>query len=385
MFYGNKMNVIDLTKNLVSCPSVTPEDSGAQDILKRLLEGAGFGCFSLPFGGGEKPKIENLFARFGEGGKHLCYAGHTDVVPAGDEGAWTYGAFHPHIEEGVLYGRGASDMKGSVAAFTCAAIDFVKSYPDFGGSISLLITGDEEAEAIHGTVKVLGWMKENNHLPDVALVGEPTNPDHIGQEIKIGRRGSLNGFIRVSGKQGHVAYQHKADNPLPRLIKLIDVLADYTFDEGNEFFDATNLEITTIDVANPATNVIPASGKASFNIRFNDMWSNDSLKAKITELLDSVGVPYDITFEGNAESFITKPDEWTALVQDVVKEISGHKPAYTTTGGTSDARFIVNYCPVVECGAVNATIHQVDEQTKVSDLEDLTRIYLRILEKYFGV
>lgn len=385
--YGNKsMSTLELTKQLIARPSVTPEDSGAQKLLKDHLSSAGFRCHDLPFGGENgEAKIENLFARFGSGGKHLCYAGHTDVVPAGDENAWTYGPFNPHIENGILYGRGASDMKGSVAAFACAASDFVAKYPDFGGSISMLITGDEEAEAINGTVKVLEWMKANNHIPDIAIVGEPTNPSHIGQEIKIGRRGSLNGYVSVEGKQGHVAYQQLADNPLPRLIKLLDALASHKFDEGNEFFLPTNLEITTIDVGNAATNVIPSHGKAVFNIRFNDYWNKKSLQDKIISLLDEVGEPYNIHFEGNAESFITKPSEWTALVQNVVEEISGHKPDYTTTGGTSDARFIVNYCPVVECGGINASIHQVDENAKVSDLEDLTRIYFRILEKFFAV
>lgn len=376
--------VIDLTQNLIACASVTPEDAGAQGALKSLLEAAGFTCHDLPFGD-ERYTVQNVFARLGRSGKHLCYAGHTDVVPAGDESAWTYGAFTPHIEDGILYGRGASDMKGSIAAFTMAAIDFIQAHPDFGGSISLLITGDEEAEAIHGTVKVLNWMDQNGHIPDVAIVGEPTNPQHIGQEIKIGRRGSLSGHLGVKGKQGHVAYQALADNPLPRLIKYLDALAGYTFDEGNEFFDATNLEITTIDVGNTASNVIPASGHASFNIRFNDNWNNESLREKITALLDAVGDDYEIEFEGNAESFITKPNEWTALVQSAVEELSGHKPAYTTTGGTSDARFIVNYCPVVECGAVNDTIHQINEHTKVADLENLSKIYMRILERYFDV
>lgn len=379
------MNVIDLSKALIECPSVTPKDEGAQGILSKNLNEAGFTCHNLPFGGGDKPKIENLFARIGNSGKHLCYAGHTDVVPAGDEAAWTYGPFKAHIENGILYGRGASDMKGSVAAFTCAAIDFVKEHPDFGGSISLLITGDEEAEAINGTVKVLEWMKENDQVPDVALVGEPTNPHHIGQEIKIGRRGSLNGYLTVKGRQGHVAYQKLADNPLPRMIKMLDILASYPFDKGNFYFLPTNLEITTIDVGNPASNVIPASGKATFNIRYNDHWSKATLMDKIKELLDATGYEYSIAFEGNAESFITKPNAWTALVKEAVSEISGKEPAYTTTGGTSDARFIVNYCPVVECGAVNASIHQVNENANVSDLEDLRRIYIRILEKYFGV
>lgn len=378
------METTQLTQTLIACPSVTPEDAGAQGVLKNLLEPAEFNCHDLPFGEGDK-RIENLFARYGSGGKHLCYGGHTDVVPPGPEEKWIYGPFNPMVEDGVLYGRGASDMKGSVAAFTCAALEFVKEHPDFGGSISLLITGDEEAEAINGTVKVLEWMKDNNHIPDVAIVGEPTNPEYIGQEIKIGRRGSLNGKIKVKGKQGHVAYQHLAHNPLPCLIKLCDVLASYEFDTGNEFFAATNLEITTIDVGNTATNIIPAEGQAVFNIRFNDNWNKQSLQDKITELLDKTGCAYEIEFEGNAESFITKPNDWTQLVQNVVEELSGHKPEYTTSGGTSDARFIVHYCPVVECGAINNSIHQINENTIVSDLEMLTEIYKRILERYFNV
>lgn len=380
------VDTLELTKALISCASVTPEDAGAQDILKKHLSASGFTCHDLPFGGeNQEALINNLFARIGDGGKHLCYAGHTDVVPAGAEDQWTYGPFIPHVQDGTLYGRGASDMKGSVAAFTVAACQFVKSYPHFGGSISLLITGDEEADAINGTAKVLEWMKDNDHIPDVALVGEPTNPDHIGQEIKIGRRGSLNGHITVRGKQGHVAYQQLADNPLPRLIKLLDTLAAYTFDEGNEFFLPTNLEITTIDVGNTATNVIPASGKASFNIRFNDNWSKTNLIKKITGILQTTGLDYDIAFEGNAESFITKPGEWSEIVAGAVENISGKRPAYTTTGGTSDARFIVNYCPVIECGAVNDSIHQINENAKVSDLLDLTQIYEDILKRYFRV
>lgn len=380
------INTLELAKALIACASVTPEDAGAQAVLKEQLSAAGFTCHDVPFGGENgEALIENLFARFGSGGKHLCYAGHSDVVPAGAADQWTYGAFTPYVQDGVLYGRGASDMKGSVAAFTVAACQFVKAYPEFGGSISLLITGDEEADAINGTVKVLAWMKEHGHNPDVALVGEPTNPDHIGQEIKIGRRGSLNGHITVKGKQGHVAYQQLADNPLPRLIKLLDALAAHNFDTGNEFFLPTNLEITTIDVGNSATNVIPASGKASFNIRYNDQWSKADLMAKVAELLDATGLDYEINFEGNAESFITKPGEWSEVVASAVESIADKRPAYTTTGGTSDARFIVDYCPVIECGAVNDSIHQVDENAKVSDLNDLTRIYEEILRRYFGV
>ena len=227
-------------------------------------------------------------------------------------------------------------------------------------------------------------MKENGHVPDVALVGEPTNPDELGQEIKIGRRGSLNGCLSVTGTQGHVAYQHLADNPLPRLIELLDALTSHQFDQGTEFFPPTNLEVTTIDVGNPATNVIPAAGRAEFNIRFNDQWSSNTLKEKILDLLNETGHPYEIEFEGNAESFITEPGAWSEIVRDAVQDVTGKAPEYTTNGGTSDARFVVNYCPVIECGAVNATIHQVDENTRVEDLENITKIYKRILDRYFG-
>jgi len=376
------MDVIKLTKKLIACPSVTPKDEGAQVLLAEFLASLGFECYLLPFGEGDE-HVPNLFARIGTDGPHLCYAGHTDVVPSGPEEQWTYGPFNPHIEDGVLYGRGASDMKGSVAAFAVAAAEYIKNNA-LKGSISLLITGDEEAAAINGTVRVLEWMKENNHIPDVALVGEPTNPDHLGQEIKIGRRGSLNALISVKGKQGHVAYPHLASNPLPALTHMMHVLSAHRFDEGSGFFPATNLEITTIDAGNPATNIIPESGRANINIRFNNKWTRKTLENKIHELLQSTGYSYDIEFEGNAESFITEPDAWTDIVRSAVTDITGKTPEYTTGGGTSDARFIVNYCPVVECGTINDSIHQIDENTRVSDLEDITKIYGRILERYFS-
>ena len=376
------MNTLDLTKKLIACPSVTPKDEGAQVLLAEFLENHGFECHHLPFGGGDE-QVPNLFARIGSDGPHFCYAGHTDVVPPGPESEWTFGPFNPEVKDGVLYGRGASDMKGSVAAFAVAASEYLSNH-DLKGSISLLITGDEEGVAVNGTVKVLEWMKEHGHVPDVCLVGEPTNPSALGQEIKIGRRGSLNGHLSVQGKQGHVAYQHLADNPMPRLIKLLDALAQHTFDEGNEFFPATNLEITTIDVGNPAVNVIPVSGQASFNVRFNDAWTSESLKAQITEILDSTGYEYEIEFEGNAESFITKPGDWSALVQNAVEDIAGRRPECTTSGGTSDARFIVKYCPVIECGPINESIHQIDENARVDDLDNITKIYVRILERYFA-
>jgi len=375
------VDVIALTKALIACPSVTPKDEGAQALLAKELETLGFECHHLSFGEGDA-RVENLFARLGTETPHICYAGHTDVVPAGHEEAWTHGAFNPVIEDGVLYGRGVSDMKGSVAAFVAAVAAYLADNKP-AGSISLLITGDEEGVAVNGTVKVLEWMAENGHTPDVCIVGEPTNPDHLGQEIKVGRRGSLNGTLTVSGAQGHVAYQHLADNPLPRLVKILDALASYTFDEGTEFFAPTNLEMTTIDVGNAAPNVIPARGMATFNVRFNDTWSKATLSHKIVEVIESVTENYAIEFEGNAESFITQPDGFAEIVRDAVAEISGKTPAYTTTGGTSDARFIVAHCPVIECGAVNNSIHQIDEHAKVSDLEDLTKIYERILVRYF--
>ena len=377
-------NVITLTQNLIACPSVTPEDAGAQAMLSAFLEEAGFTCHHLPFGkGGEY--VPNLFAHIGTGEKHLCYAGHTDVVPPGPADKWTYGAFTPTIKDGVLYGRGASDMKGSVAAFACAAARYIEKHgaPE-GGSISMLITGDEEGPAENGTIKVLEWMAANGHIPSVALVGEPTNPSELGQEIKIGRRGSLSGTLTVSGKQGHVAYPHLADNPMPRLIKMVDALCDYTFDKGTEFFAATNLEVTSIDVGNTASNVIPASGRAVFNIRFNDTWNGASLSTKLHDILKSVGGAYELSLHEGSESFMTKPGEWSETVSRAVAEITGKTPVLTTSGGTSDARFVHKYCPVVEFGPINATIHQIDENAKVADLESLVEIYERVITLYFA-
>ncbi|MBK9585947.1 MAG: succinyl-diaminopimelate desuccinylase [Alphaproteobacteria bacterium] len=371
-------DVLSLAQGLIRCPSVTPEDAGAQLFLAEKLSTLGFSCHHLPF-----EEVPNLFARYGTGGKHLCFAGHTDVVPTGPEQKWTYPPFGAEIHNGILYGRGAADMKGAVAAFAAAAASFIERKKNFDGSISLLITGDEEGPAVNGTVRVLEWMKEHGHLPDVALVGEPTNPDTLGQEIKIGRRGSLSGTLRVAGKQGHVAYPHLAHNPLPPLIKMLDTLSDHVFDKGSAYFPQTNLEITTIDVGNPASNVIPSEGHATFNIRFNDRWSSETISQKIVDILDKVKHPYELELSCGAESFITRPGDWSALVLKAVQDITGKKAEYTTNGGTSDARFIVNYCPVVEFGAINASIHQIDEHAPVKDLEDLTRIYERLLMLYF--
>lgn len=381
------MSVIEIAKQLIKCPSVTPADAGAQDYLGKYLQSLGFEIFHLPFG-----DVPNLFARIGSGAPHVCYAGHTDVVPPGPAGQWTYGPFNPTIADGKLYGRGASDMKGSVAAFAAAAAAYIQQNGAPKGSISMLITGDEEGPATHGTVKVLEWMAQHGHIPDACLVGEPTNPDHLGQEIKIGRRGSLSGTITVNGKQGHVAYPHLADNPVPRLAKLVDVLASHKFDQGTEYFQPTNLEVVSIDVGNTASNVIPGQGKAKFNVRFNDQWrvknkgkdNTRSIDQEIRKILDTVGTPYELEFtESDSRSFLTSPGKWTEMVRQAVIDVTGKTPAYTTNGGTSDARFVVEYCPVVEFGPINATIHQINENAGVQVLEDLTRVYVRLLELYF--
>lgn len=377
------MRTVEILQALIQCPSVTPVDAGAQDYLADILTELGFECHRLPFGEGED-HVPNLFARLGIEGPHFCYAGHTDVVPTGPEEKWTHPPFAADIKDGVLYGRGASDMKGSIAAFAAAVENYLKDNKAPKGSISLLITGDEEGPAINGTVKVLEWMKENNHIPDVCLVGEPTNPDTLGQEVKIGRRGSLSGKLKVTGKQGHVAYQEKADNPLPRLAKLLDALASHEFDAGTEFFPATNLEITSIDVGNPADNVIPGQGEARFNIRFNDQWNADGLSAKIRDILDAVSKDYDLDLVCGAESFLTQPGDFSDLIVNAVSEATGKTPALTTNGGTSDARFVQKYCPVAEFGGINATVHQIDENADVVTLEQLTDIYQRILSAYFS-
>lgn len=372
--------VLDIAQKIIACPSVTPVDAGAQEFLSKFLKDIGFDCHSLTFG-----DVPNLFARIGTGGPHFCYAGHTDVVPPGPEKEWTYGPFNPTVKDGILYGRGASDMKGSVAAFAAATATFVQKHGAPKGSISFLITGDEEGPADDGTVKVLEWMKKNGHVPDVALVGEPTNPTELGQEVKIGRRGSLTGALTVTGKQGHVAYQHLADNPLPRLVKLLDALNNHKFDDGTEFFPPTNLEIVSINVDNKADNVIPGAGRARFNIRFNDTWTSKTLSAKVKEILNSVSENYSLELDCGAESFITKTGAWTDMVINVVKSATGRTPELSTKGGTSDARFIHHYCPVVEFGLTNESVHQVNEFLRVAELEKLTDIYLQLLEKFFKV
>jgi succinyl-diaminopimelate desuccinylase len=375
-------SALDIARNLIRFPSITPVDAGAQDYLKTFLKASGFEIHDLPFEGRDSYRVRNFFARYGKDGPHLCFAGHTDVVPPGDEDAWSVPPFEGTVRDGLLIGRGASDMKGQVAAFAAAVRDYIgNGYRK--GSISLLITGDEEKDSVNGTARVLEWMEENGHIPDVCLVGEPSNPDFMGQEIKIGRRGSLTGYLTVKGKQGHVAYPERADNPLTRLVKYLDALKGTIFDKGSAFFPPTNLEITTIDTGNPASNVIPAEAKAVFNLRFSDRWTVEALETKIRFILDGISPAYELRFSRGAHSFITQPGEWTGLVADSVAAIAGIRPAMTTSGGTSDARFIASYCPVVEFGMVNKSIHQVDEYCKLADLEQCTAIYREILKRYF--
>lgn len=370
---------VDIAATLIRFPSVTPEDAGAQDALRAFLEPLGFLCTDLPFG-----NIRNLFARLGRAGPHFCFCGHTDVVPAGDETAWTHPPFAGIVADGFLYGRGASDMKGNIAAFVAALSSYLGKRGAPGGSVSLLITGDEEAEAVNGTVRVLEWMQANGQLADDYLVGEPSNPEALGDEIKIGRRGSLTGTLTVSGVQGHVAYPERADNPLPRLVRLLSALDGHVFDTGSAHFPATNLEITTVDVGNRADNVIPMKGAAKFNVRFNDRWTAATLEREIRARLDAENVTYGLACSSNAESFVTAPGPLTALVVGAVERATGRRPALTTGGGTSDARFVAPYGPVVEFGLTNATIHKVDERANVDDLRLLAQIYETVLEDYFA-
>jgi succinyl-diaminopimelate desuccinylase len=374
------INVIHLVQKLIQCASVTPKDDGAQATLIEPLRTMGFEIFDLPFEGRGSYPVKNFFARLGSGAPHICYAGHTDVVPVGDESAWTHPPFSATIDNGVMYGRGTSDMKGANAAFIAAISKFLDTNKEFNGSISVMITGDEEADAINGSVRILEWMAENGHIPDVCLVGESSNIYELGEEIKIGRRGAISGTLVATGKQGHTAYQHMADNPLPRLAAMACALNDIKFDGGTEHFSPTNLELTTIDVGNTADNVIPAEGSLKFNIRFNTKWTADTLEATIRAALDQTGFDYNLDIhKSNADPFMTEPGEWTKSVFNVVKKHTNRDPKLSTSGGTSDARFVAQYCPVVEFGLTNETIHQVDERLKITDLERVVDIYADII------
>lgn len=375
---------IALTQDSIRCKSVTPHDDGALNILANPLSEMGFVVHSLRFEDRGTPPIDNFFARLGSGGKHLCYMGHTDVVPVGRESDWTHAPFSAVIDDGKLYGRGASDMKGGNCAFVAAVSRFLNEHPDFKGSISCAITGDEEAKSINGTVKIIDWMQKNGHLPDVALVGEPSNPNHMGEIIRVGRRGSLSGKILVEGIQGHSAYPERSDNPIPHLIRLLSTLITEKLDDGTKDFPPSHIVISSIDVGNLAPNIIPARAEALFNIRFNDMWTAETLESHLRKILNAIHPNYKMNVWSNAKSFVTANHPWRDIVIDAVEKISGKKPIADTGGGTSDARFIASYCPVVEYGLINSTIHKVDEFASLDDIETLTKTYHEILKSYFG-
>ena len=379
---------IALARDLIRCPSVTPAEGGALALLADVLARAGFAVERLTFSESGFADVQNLYARIGSSPPHFVFAGHTDVVPPGDASKWTHPPFAAETADGILYGRGAVDMKGAVACSIAAALDYLA---DRGGaprgSISFLITGDEEGVAVNGTIKLLQWAAERGDTFDCCVLGEPTNPAALGDMIKIGRRGSLNGALIVSGTQGHVAYPDLADNPIPRLIKIVDALFSQPLDEGSAHFDPSNLEFTSVDVGNPTANVIPGEARARFNIRFNDRHTQSSLKALIERrAAEAAGdARWRIEWEPcNADAFLTSPGPFVALVSDAIADVTGRTPALSTSGGTSDARFIKNYCPVVEFGLVNATMHRIDECVSVADLVTLTAIYRRILERCLG-
>jgi succinyl-diaminopimelate desuccinylase len=379
---------VTMLQQLVRCPSVTPLEAGALTTVQDWLKAAGFACTRMVFTDTNTPDVDNLFARIGTAGPHLCFAGHTDVVPQGDESIWSHPPFAADIRDGIMYGRGTTDMKGSVAAFAAAACDFVRENPRFKGSISFLITNDEEGPAINGTVKVLEWMKDNGHVPDHCLVGEPSCADALGDTIKIGRRGSLSCIVTVEGKQGHAAYPHKADNPIPKLARLVERLSAKPLDNGNQHFDPSTLAFTSFDVGNPAGNVIPSKAVLKFNIRYSTEQSFDSLKALVNghveALYADMGGTWSVAFTEGAEAFITQPGAFVGLVQDAITTETGLVPKLSTSGGTSDARFVKDYCPVLEFGPTNATIHQTNEQISIAELQATTRIYRRILDTYFA-
>jgi len=378
-------DAVALTQALIRCPSVTPEDAGALAVLEAALTPLGFACHRLRFEQEGTAPIENLYARWGSEAPHFCFAGHTDVVPPGD--GWTHDPFDAVIADGALHGRGAADMKSAVAAFVTAAARVIAATPP-KGSISLLITGDEEGPAVNGTAKMLGWLKQRGEQINHCVVGEPTSVATAGDTLKIGRRGSINFRIAVRGTQGHVGYPHKANNPIPALAELVTQLAGHRLDKGNAHFDPSTLAFTTMDVGNTATNVIPAGAYAAFNIRFNDAHTPDSLAGWVRDRADQIaretGCTITVNHSVSGTAFLTQPGKFTQLVSDTVSRITGQSPVFSTSGGTSDARFIKDHCPVVELGLAGATMHKTDEWVAVSEIEKLTDIYAALLTDYFA-
>jgi len=381
-------DALSIAQALVRCPSVTPAEGGALDVLEALLAPAGFEIHRPVFSEPGTPDIENLYARIGQGEPALVFAGHTDVVPPGRTEAWSHPPFAGTIADGRLHGRGAEDMKGGVAASLAAVLAHLAAHGlPARGSIAFLITGDEEGPAVNGTAKLLRWAKDRGERLDHCVLGEPTNVEVLGDMIKIGRRGSLTGHLTVHGRQGHVAYPERASNPVHAMARLVTSLLATPLDAGSAHFAPSNLEMTTLDVGNPTTNVVPAEARASFNIRFNDLWTPATLEAEIRRRLASAGEDIRCTAvfaPTNAVAFLTEPGPFVALVAAAVEAVTGRRPALSTTGGTSDARFIKDYCPVVEFGLVGRSMHQVDENTPVAELEELTAVYAEVLRRYFA-
>ena len=378
-------NPVAIAQSLIRCRSITPAEGGALRLLERLFKDAGFEAHRVTFDAPGTPSVENLFAKIGSGAPHLAFAGHTDVVPPGDEARWTHGAFTGDVRDGILYGRGAVDMKGGIAAFAAAALDYAKANKGkLKGTISFLITGDEEGPGVNGTVKLLAWAKERGEVFDHCIVGEPTSVNALGDTMKIGRRGSLSGTLTIAGKAGHVAYPQHADNPIRALISILNKLQE-PLDDGSWHFDRSNFEVVSVDVGNSAFNVIPGEAKAKFNVRFNDKHTPQSLKEllklRAREAVPEAEVKFD--WEPASDSFITQPGPFVDLIAGAIADVTGKKPALTTGGGTSDARFVKDYCPAVDFGLVGQTMHQIDEQVPVADLQQLAKIYRRMLERYF--
>jgi succinyl-diaminopimelate desuccinylase len=382
-------DALSIARDLIRCPSVTPADAGALGVLENLLKSHGFAVHRVTFSEPGTADIDNLYARIGNDPPHIAFAGHTDVVPPGDEAAWSVGAFSGEVKDGFIYGRGAVDMKGGIACSVAAALHYLKDCSGKPkGSISFIITGDEEDVSVNGTVKLLPWIEARGEKLDHCVLGEPSNQETMGDCIKVGRRGSQSGTLYVEGRQGHVAYPHRAVNPVPDISRLIAALSDEPLDHGSAQFQASNLEFTSVDVGNSAFNVIPGQARAKFNIRYNDLHSQASLRELVeARLAKSVGnrIRAHIVWEpSNSNVFVTKPGAFTDLAVAAIEDVTGRKPDLSTAGGTSDARFIASYCPVIEFGLVGQTMHQIDERASVADMETLTRIYRGILDRYFA-
>ena len=381
------INEIQLSKELIRFPSITPKDAGAIKFLSKQLKKLGFICNILEFKDKKSKPIKNLYARLGRKSPNLCYAGHTDVVPPGNLKDWTVNPFKPVVKKNHLIGRGANDMKSSIACFVSAVSKFLNKNPKFNGSISFLITGDEEGFAINGTKKVVDYLKKKKEKIDFCIVGEPTNPNKLGEMIKIGRRGSLSGNIEIFGVQGHIAYPHLSNNPINTLVAICKKLKEKKFDKGNKNFQPSNLEFTSINVDNKAHNVIPARAKAQFNIRYNNLHTSNSLKKKVSQIVKNLSkknrCKFKINYMVNGDAFLTKPEKTVFLAKKIIKKITKIDPKFSTTGGTSDARFIKKIAPCLEFGLVNKTMHRVDECVSLTDLRKLTKIYNNILVEYF--